>query len=168
MSGWAVSDLLPGLYVILLGVGLAAALRRWFDPVPWRVLAVFGLLLAVLFGTVLFAGGVLLPLGSMVGFYPFRGLPPSDPPTLVLQGDLIHQITPWSQEVRRALWNGHWPLWNAGAGPGMPLLADPQSQVLQPLVVAAYPFPIASAVGITDALRVLVALVFTFLLLRRL
>jgi hypothetical protein len=168
MSGWSVSDLLPGLYVILLGAVLAAVLRRWFDPVPWRILAVFGLLLAVLFGTVLFAGGVLLPLGNLVGYYPFRGLPPPESPTVVLQGDLIHQITPWSQEVRRALWNGHWPLWNAGGGAGMPLLADPQSQVLQPLVVAAYPFPLMQAVGITAALRVLVALVFTFLLLRRL
>lgn len=168
MSGGAVSFLLPGLYVILLGLGLAAILRRWFDPVPWRILAVFGLLLAVLFGTVLFAGGVLLPLGNLVGYFPFRALPPPDPSTVVLQGDLIHQITPWSQEVRRALWNGHWPLWNEGAGAGMPLLADPQSQVLQPLVVAAYPFPLMSAVGITAALRVLVALIFTFLLLRRL
>ncbi|HEY0410494.1 MAG TPA: hypothetical protein VGE42_09535, partial [Candidatus Dormibacteraeota bacterium] len=168
MSGWAVSDLLPGLYVILLGAGLAAFLRRWFDPVPWRILAVFGLLLLVLFGTVLFGGGVLLPLGNLVGYHPFRGLPPPDPSTVVLQGDLVHQITPWSQEVRRAFWNGHWPLWNAGAGPGMPLLADPQSQVLQPLVLAAYPFPLTSAVGITAALRVLVALIFTFLLLRRL
>ena len=168
MSGWSVSDLLPGLYVILLGAILATVLRRWFDPVPWRILAVFGLLLAILFGTVLFAGGVLLPLGNLVGSYPFRGLPPPDPPTVVLQGDLIHQITPWSQEVRRALGDGHWPLWNAAAGAGMPLLADPQSQVLQPLVVAGHPFPLMSAVGITAALRVLVALVFTFLLLRRL
>jgi len=67
MSGWTVADLLPGLYVILLGAGLAAILRRWFDPVPWRILAVFGLLLLVLFGTVLFGGGVLLPLGNMLG-----------------------------------------------------------------------------------------------------
>jgi hypothetical protein len=168
MTGWTVADLLPGLYVLLLGLGLAAVLRRWFDAVPWRVLAVFGLLLIVLFGTVLFAGGVLLPLGNMTGYYPFRGLPPPDPSTVVLQGDLIHQITPWSQEVRKAFWNGHWPLWNAGAGAGMPLLADPQSQVLQPLVVAAYPFPLVSAVGITAALRVLAALIFTFLLLHRL
>jgi len=168
MSGWTVADLLPGLYVILLGAGLAAVLRRWFDPVPWRILAVFGLLLLILFGTVLFAGDVLLPLGNLVGYHPFHGLPPPDPPTVVLQGDLVHQITPWSQEVRRAFGNGHWPLWNAGAGPGMPLLADPQSQVLQPLVLLAYPFPLPAAVGITDALRVLVALVFTFLVLRRL
>ncbi len=168
MSGWTVLDLLPGLYVLLLGAGLAVLLRRWYDPVPWPVLAVFGVLLIVLFGRVLFGGGVLLPLGNLVGFYPFRHLPPPDPPTVVLQGDLVHQITPWIVEVRRAFWAGHWPLWNAHGGAGMPLLADPQSQVLQPLVVAAYPFPIAAAVGVTAALRVLLALVFSFLFLRRL
>jgi hypothetical protein len=168
MSGWSVLDLLPGLYVLLLGAGLAVLLRRWYDPVPRRVLAVFGLLLIVLFGKVLFGGGVLLPLGNLVGFYPFRPLPPPDPPTVVLQGDLVHQITPWIVEVRRAFRAGHWPLWNVHGGAGMPLLADPQSQVLQPLVVAAYPFPVAAAAGVTAALRVLVALVFSFLLLRRL
>ena len=75
MSGWTVLDLLPGLYVLLLGAGLAVLLRRWYDPIPWRILAVFGLLLTVLFGKVLFGGGVLLPFGNLVGFYPFRQLP---------------------------------------------------------------------------------------------
>ncbi len=167
MRGWTALDLLPGLYVALLAVGLAALLRRWYDPVPWRILAVFGLVLAILLGPVLFAGGVLLPLGSLPHFVPFRQLPSAHPPTLPLHGDLIHQITPWSFEVREALREGRWPLWNANAGAGMPLLADPQAQVFQPLVVAAYPFSLWPAVGITAALRVLVGLVFSFLLLRR-
>jgi hypothetical protein len=50
----------------------------------------------------------------------------------------------------------------------MPLLADPQAQVFQPLVLLALPFPLGPAAGITAALRVLLALVFTFLFLRRL
>ena len=168
MSDWTISDLLPGLYVFLLGAGLAAILQRFYDAVPWRILAIFGVVLILLFGTVLFGGGVLLPLGNLVGFAPFRQLPLPDPPTLALQGDLVHQITPWTLEVRRAFAEGHWPLWNVRAGAGMPLLGDPQTQVLQPLVILAYPFPITAAVGITAALRVLFALIFSFLLLRRL
>jgi hypothetical protein len=168
MSGWSAADLLPGLYVFLLGAGLAAVLRRWYDAVPWRVLAAFALVLALLFGTVLFGGGALLPLGSLTNFVPFRQLLPPDPPSLVLQGDLVHQMAPWNFEVRRAFREGRWPLWNANAGAGMPLLGDPQTQVLQPLVMAAYPFPVATAAGVTAALRVLLALVFAFLLLRRL
>lgn len=165
MSG--VLDLLPGVYVLGLGLGLAWVLRRWYDPVPWRVLAVFGLVLAILFGPVLFGGGVLLPVDNVRGVFPFRHLPPSDPPTVPLQADLVHQIAPWTVEVRRALGAGHWPLWNVHAGAGMPLLGDPQTQVFQPLVVAAYPFPFDQAAGVTASLRVLVALVFGFLLLRR-
>jgi hypothetical protein len=167
VSGWTAADLLPGLYVLLLGAGLAALLRRWYDPVPWRVLAVFGLMLAILLGTVLFGGGILLPLGSLPYFFPFRQLPHADPPSIAIHGDLIHQIAPWSLQVRRALMDGRWPLWNADTGAGMPLMGDPQTQVFQPLVVAAYPFPVWPAAGVTAALRVLVALVFSFLLLRR-
>jgi Bacterial membrane protein YfhO len=168
LSDWTVSDLLPGLYVFLLGAGLATVLRRWYDAVPWHILAVFGVILVLLLGTVLFGGGVLLPLGNLPGFLPFRQLPFPDPPSLALQGDLVHQITPWTVEVRRAFREGRWPLWNVRAGAGMPLLADPQAQVLQPFVMLACPFPITAAVGVTAALRLLFALVFTFLLLRRL
>jgi hypothetical protein len=168
MSGWTAADLLPGLYVLLLGAALAATLRRWFDPVPWRVLAVFALVVFLLLGPVLFGGGVLLPLGSLPYFHPFGLLPKTDLPTIALHGDLIHQITPWSFAVRQALRDGRWPLWNAQAGAGMPLLADPQAQAFQPLVAAAYPFPLWPAVGVTAALRVILALVFGFLLLRRL
>lgn len=167
MSPWTILDLLPGVYVLFLAAGLAWALRRWYDPVPWRVLATFGLVLTVLLGPVLFGGGVLLPLGNLRGFFPFRHLPPAEPPSIGLHADLVHQIAPWAVEVRRNLGEGRWPLWNVHAGAGMPLMGDPQTQAFQPLVVAAYPFPYDTAAGITAALRVLAALVFGFLLLRR-
>jgi hypothetical protein len=158
--------LLPGLYVALVAAALAWALRRWYDPLPARVLAAFALLLALLFGPVLFAGRVLLPVDNLRFYVPYGNLEPSPSPGIGLQRDLVHQITPWVLEVRRTVRAGHWPLWNAHAGAGMPLAADPQAQAFQPLVVAAYPFPTCVAAGVTAALRVLVALVFTFLLLR--
>lgn len=167
MSGWSPADLLPGLYVILLVAGLAAALRRWYDPVPLRVLALFVLVPFLLFPRALVGGDVLLPVSNLRAFVPFRSLPPPDTPNLGLQGDLIHQIAPWQLEVRRALADGRWPLWNANGGAGMPLLGDPQSQLLQPLVTIAYPFAIWEAAGVTAALRVLMAMLFLFLLLRR-
>lgn len=167
MDGWTATDLLPGLWVLLLGAGLAAALKRWYDPVPPRVLAVFALVLVALFGKVLFGGGILLPLDNLRVFFPFTRLAPADPPTLGLQGDLVHQIAPWGLEVRRALEEGRWPLWNRWAGTGMPLLGDPQTQAFQPLVMAAWPFSPWTAMGITAALKALVALAFFFLFLRR-
>src|SRR6185436_2096947 len=77
------------------------------------------------------------------------------------------QITPWQIRVREALGAGEWPLWNHLTGAGEPLLGNPQAQVLQPLTWPALPFPASAGAGITAALRVLIALTFTWLLLRR-
>lgn len=167
VPGWSPADLLPGLYVILLAAGLAAALRRWYDPVPLRILGLFVLVPFLLFPRALVGGEVLLPVSNLRAFVPFQTLPPSERPNIGLHGDLIHQIAPWQLEVRRALAGGRWPLWNANAGAGMPLLGDPQSQLLAPLVTIAYVFPLWEAAGVTAALRVLLAVLFLFLLLRR-
>ncbi len=163
---WSPLDLLPGLYVLLLAVALAGALRRWYDPVPWRVLAGFLLLTAILFGPALFAGWTQLPVSNVRTAPPYSGqarLPAAN----WMQGDLVFQIAPWVLEVRKSVAAGQWPLWNGGGGIGMPLMGDPQAQFLQPLVWLAAPFSLEAAAGITTALRLLTALVFTFLFLRR-
>ncbi len=164
---WSPLDLLPGVWVGLLGALLAAGLRRWFDPVPGRVLAAFAAVLLLLFAPVLFGGKVLLPLDNLRGQVPFQRLPPAEPHGNFLQGDLIQLVTPSLAAVRMAWSAGRWPLWNAQAGAGVPLLADPQAQALQPLVLLGLPLPLPSAAGVTAALRVLAALVFCFLWLRR-
>jgi hypothetical protein len=156
-------NLLPGLYLAFLAVLLGWALRRFWDPVPLRVWAVFGLVLILLLSPALFGGKVLLPLDILPGIAPpgseIRGNP--------LQLDLVTQIVPAMAQVRREVGAGEWPLWNPLAGAGMPLLADPQSQVLQPLVLLAFPLPLPEAVGVIAGEKLLVALVFFFLLLRR-
>lgn len=162
--------LLPGLWVALLAALLWAALARWLDPVPRRIRLIHAAVLLVLFGPVLFAGRVLLPLGYLTKVPPFQQLwaeGGAPPPGNLLQSDLVLQITPWQIRVREALAAGEWPLWNHLAGAGEPLLGNPQSQVLQPLTWPALPFPAAAGAGITAALRVLIALTFTWLLLRR-
>src|SRR6185369_12700122 len=60
MNGWSLSALLPGLCSLALAAGLAAALRRWYDPLPPRFLAVFAVLVSVLFASSLFGGWILL------------------------------------------------------------------------------------------------------------
>jgi hypothetical protein len=161
-----IRHLLPALYFLLLGLALWAALRRWYDPLPRWAAALFLALPLALFCQALAGGRVLLPLGVLRLQVPFRQLPP-EPGTVYLQRDLVHQIAPWTLEVKRALLAGRWPLWNPRVGAGMPLMADPQSQPLQPLVLLGYPFTVWTAAGVTAALRVHLALVFTFLLLRR-
>ena len=167
MTDWSPVDLLPALWVGALGAALAWALRRGYDAVPARVLAVFALALGVLFGPVLAGGRLLLPLDGLRGAVPFQRLPPTEPHGNLLQGDLIQLVTPSLGAVREALRDGRWPLWNDRAGAGMPLLADPQAQAFQPLVLLGYPFPLLRAAGVVASLRVLLALVFGFLWLRR-
>ncbi|HEY9422176.1 MAG TPA: YfhO family protein, partial [Thermoanaerobaculia bacterium] len=77
------------------------------------------------------------------------------------------QIIPTGAQVRRQVKGGAWPMWNDLAGAGMPLLGDPQSQALQPLALVTLPLSLPQAAGVTAGLRVLLALVFFFLLMRR-
>ncbi|HET9210560.1 MAG TPA: hypothetical protein VFR03_09190, partial [Thermoanaerobaculia bacterium] len=167
VTNWSVVDLLPALWVAAAGASLAAALRRWYDAVPVRVLAVFALAILILFGPVLGGGGLLLPLDGLRGTVPFLRLAPTDPHGNILQGDLIQLVTPSLERVRDAFEKGRWPLWNRFTGAGMPLLADPQSQAFQPLVLLGYPLPLLRAAGVVAALRVLFALVFGLLWMRR-
>jgi len=160
-------DLLPALWVGALGASLAWALRRWYDPVPARVLGVFAVALLILLGPVLCSGGILLPLDTLRGQVPFQRVEPTEPQGNLLQGDLIQLVAPSLAAVRGAWSEGRWPLWNRQAGAGMPLLADPQAQALQPLMLLGYPFPLARAAGVVAALRVLLALIFGFLWMRR-
>ncbi len=160
-------DLLPGLYAGALALLLWSALRRWYDALPVRVLAVFAAVLLILFGPVLFGGKLLLPLDGVRGQAPFRSLPPVEPHGNLLQGDLLQLVAPSQAAIRAALAEGRLPLTNPLAGEGTPLLGDPQAQVLQPISLVALPLPWWRAAGVMAALRVLLALTFTYLWMRR-
>jgi hypothetical protein len=167
MAAWSPVDLLPGLWAGVLVLLLREALRRWYDRVPDRVLAAFGLALILLFGPVLFGGQLLLPFDNLRGHAPFKALEPAEPHGNLLQGDLIELVSPSLAAGRKVLDGRRWPLWNPWVGAGMPLLADPQAQLFQPLQLLGYPLPWMRAAGVVAALRVLCALVFTFLWMRR-
>jgi hypothetical protein len=167
MPAWSPVDLLPGVWFGVLAFLLQRGLRRFYDAVPVWVLGAFVLVLLPLFGPVLYGGKILLPLDGLRGEAPFRGVEPSDPPSNPIQGDLLQLVTPSLAAVREAYGEGRWPLWNPRVGAGMPLLADPQAQAGAPLVLLASPLPLWRAVGVIAALRVWIALVFGFLLLRR-
>lgn len=169
MTHWSLPDLLPGLGIALLAAALGLALRRWFDPIPHRCWIAWAIALGILFGPALFGGRVLLSVGYLTQIAPFRLLwqEPGPPPGNLLQSDTMLQITPWLNQVRQAYAAGEWPLWNALAGAGEPLLGNPQTQAWQPLVWPSLIFPRAHGLVVTASLRVLVALVFFYLLLRR-
>ena len=109
MNGWHLQTLLPGLYVALLAGLLGRALRRWFDPLPGRVLAAFGVVLLLLLGPVLVGGRILLPVEILTRVPPWRVLRPARPVLANrLQLDLVSQITPALALVRRQVRAGEW------------------------------------------------------------
>ena len=80
--------------------------------------------------------------------------------------DATMQIVPWAHQVREAWRSGSIPLWNALSGCGYPLLANGQSSALAPVRLLALPLPLAQAIGAEAAMKLLMALTFTFLYLR--
>jgi hypothetical protein len=166
MSGWTPADLLPAAWLVLLAVLLGRGLGRWGVPVPALAWAAFAGVLLALLAPSLLLGRVIAPVQSLAAFPPFGELAGSRGGGNPLHGDLLLQTIPWHAAVRRFLAAGEWPLWNPWTGAGAPLLANPQAQALQPLVWLALPLSLGRALGVEAALRVLAALVFTFVLLR--
>lgn len=153
--------------VLVSAVALTWVLHRAFDPVPKAVAGSFGAVVLALFAPVLFGGKYLLPLDGLRGQTPFKQLEPTSPPGNPLQGDLLQLTLPLATEVERTMASGRWPLWSDRLGAGMPLLADPQAQALQPLAAPGRLLAPPRAAAVTAALRVWTALLFTWLLLRR-
>ena len=100
MAAWQPTDLLPGLYLVLLGFLLDRALRRWLDPVPAKIWGAFALALAILLGPALFGGKVLLPLELLTRFTPYESVEPPPGRSNRLQLDLVSQISPALALVR--------------------------------------------------------------------
>ncbi len=157
----------PGLWTAGVAALSLWALRRWWEAPPWRVTAVLAAAVVAVLGPMLFGGALMLPLGMVANFPPWRGLPPSEAGFNPLQHDLVMQIVPGQAAVREVTGAGEWPLWNPWLAAGQPLLADPLSQPFQPLVLAGRPLPLGEALTATAALTLFAALVGTFLLLRR-
>ena len=160
--------LLPGLYVAALWLAGVIVIRRWFEPLPWRVALACLFLVLALLHPVLLGGDVLLPLDKLRGFPIYADLPAPQLHGNFLQQDLLTLVLPSLQAVRDSLARGEWPLWNHRLGAGIPLLADPQSQALQPLALLALCLPLFQVPGVLAALRLLGALLGTWLFLRRL
>jgi hypothetical protein len=81
--------------------------------------------------------------------------------------DVMFELAPWAQQVRESWRALRVPLWNPLAGCGMPLLANMQSAAFSPLRLLALPLPLAYALTAEAAMKILIALTFTFLYCRR-
>jgi hypothetical protein len=81
--------------------------------------------------------------------------------------DLALQIVPWAHQVREGWRSLHAPLWNHFSAAGYPLLASAQSSALSPLRILGLPLSLAHAMSFEAAMKILIALTFTFLWCRR-
>jgi Bacterial membrane protein YfhO len=81
--------------------------------------------------------------------------------------DVVLQITPWAHHVRESWKSLQPPLWNELSGAGYPLLGNPQSSALSPLRILALPLSLGHAMTAEAAMKLLIALTFTFLFCRR-
>lgn len=77
--------------------------------------------------------------------------------------DIPLQIVPWAHRVRESWRSFDAPLWNAHSAAGHPLLANGQSSALSPIRLLAVPLPLGPGLAAEAAMKILVALTFTFL-----
>jgi hypothetical protein len=162
---------LAWLHVAVVYAAAVALARRARVDLPWRVAGLFYLLVLAFF---------FRPMtGPYVNVAPevLQLLPPwsaSAPPgfdkydvsNYELQ-DIVFQFIPWTKQVHDQWRTLQVPLWNDFAASGMPLMANMQSGALSPLRILTIPLPLLSAFAAEAALKILVALTFTFLYCRR-
>jgi hypothetical protein len=153
---------------IIIPAGLlVAAVRRWIAPVPWRIAVLFLLMtLAFLHGAV-FTSELPVPVDEVARGYPWRGLFGDVAVRNPLTNDTVKLFLPWMQVAREELANFRAPLWNRYSFAGHPLLANGESAPFSPLFLSTLFVPLPKQLVAMATLKIFVALLFTWLFLKR-
>ncbi|HEX4441756.1 MAG TPA: hypothetical protein VH854_16905, partial [Thermoanaerobaculia bacterium] len=157
------------VYAIAAALILFAA-SRWVRPIHGRVALALAAAPLLFTGRATVTGGVYAPLDILYGAAPFSALlggPAPDARTPLLS-DVVCSSIPWHAAVRDALTHGRWPLWNRFVLAGEPLLAVQQSAALHPATWLGLLLPLPQAWTLQMSLRLLVALLAAYLLVREL
>jgi hypothetical protein len=150
--------------IVIPGLLLVLALRRWFAPLPWGIVAcAFALTLAFVPA---FSKDVPLPLDEVLRGYPYRGIVGAVTPRNPLTNDTVKQILPWMQVAREELLSGRVPLWNRYHFSGYPLLGNGQSAPFAPLFLATLFVPLPGQLVAMAGLKIFLSLIFGWLFLR--
>jgi hypothetical protein len=164
---------LTWLYVgVLYGVSVWL-LRRMHPALPLRIATLFFALVLLSLWRPLTQDVTIIPADVIKLTPPWSEVrAPGRPPVDKYQvsnlnlHDLPMQVIPWTHQVRQAWRRFEAPLWNAAAGCGYPLLANGQSTPLSPFRLLTLPLSLNHAQTAEAALRLLLALVLTFLFCR--
>jgi hypothetical protein len=158
------------LYVGAIYAIAVALARRGGNPLPKRIALLFYALVVIFFFRAMTGPYVAIATDIPKLIAPWSASAPGLTKYTVQNmetHDVPMQLVPWAHQIREAWLSGHVPLWNALAGCGYPLLANAQSAAFSPLRIAALPLPLAYAMTAEAAMKMLVALTFTFLYCRR-
>ena len=158
------------LYVAAIYAIAVALARRGGNPLPRRIAVLFYALVLVFLFKPMTGPYVSIATDIPKLIAPWSASAPGLTKYTVLNmetHDVPMQLVPWAHQVREAWKSGHVPLWNALAGCGYPLLANAQSAAFSPLRILALPLPLGHAMTAEAAMKMLVALTFTFLYCRR-
>ncbi|MEA2416261.1 MAG: hypothetical protein QOI58_2918 [Thermoanaerobaculia bacterium] len=158
------------IYVGAIYAIAVALARRGGNPLPKRIAVLFYALVLVFLFKAMTGPYVCIATDIPKLIAPWSASAPGMTKYTVMNGetqDVVMQLVPWAHQVRNAWLSGHAPLWNALAGCGYPLLANAQSAAFSPLRILALPLPLGYAMTFEAAMKMLVALTFTFLYCRR-
>ncbi|HKR65300.1 MAG TPA: hypothetical protein VJZ00_16325 [Thermoanaerobaculia bacterium] len=154
------------LGILLPALAISIALRRWFAPLPWGVIAAALVLAIVFLHGAVFPSRVPVPVDEVVRGDPYRGVFGAVTSRNPLTNDTVKQILPWMQVVREELRAGRVPLWNRYQFAGYPLLANGQSAPFAPIFLATLFVPLPGQIVAMAGLKVFLALIFGWLFLR--
>ena len=153
-----------------LYVGALYALAAWLGKLPWRIALLFYILVLTFLFRPMTMDFVDIASDVPQLIAPWSASAPGftkyDVSNFETQ-DVPMQLVPWMHQVREAWRAGRLPLWNDLSACGYTLLGNGQAQGLSPLRLLALPLPLKYAITAEGAMKILVALSFTFLYCRR-
>jgi hypothetical protein len=161
-----------------LYIGVLYALAVWLArranvDLPRRIAALFYVLVLIVLWRPLTQDTVLIAADVVKLTPPWSEMrAPNRPPVTKYEvtntniHDVPMQIVPWMHQVRESWRELDVPLWNAAVGTGMPLMANGQSTPLSPLRLLTLPLSLGRAMTAECAMKLLLALVLTYLFCR--
>jgi len=139
--------------------------RRFGVDFRWRIAAFFYLLVLLFLWRPMTQSCVNLPVDWLSSLPPWSFTERIRPQNGEIN-DVALQMVPWAHEVREQWKSFRFPLWNSHAVSGYPLLANGQSAAFSPLRLLALLLPLGQSFTAEAAMKLLIALTFTFLFCR--
>ncbi|HYC59105.1 MAG TPA: YfhO family protein [Thermoanaerobaculia bacterium] len=155
------------LYLAIVYAGAVGLARRCGAELPRRIALFFYLLVLLFFFRPLAQGYVNFHLDVLPSIPPWYHVTNYHHQFTSELNDLPMQIVPWMHQVRESWKSLEPPLWNHFSGSGYPLLGNGQSSAFSVLRFLTLPLPLGRAVAAEAAMKILIALTFTFLFCRR-